>query len=68
LEVYLKDGTRLYEQRDAPRAFASDNDIVNKFRTLAGHRFDTARVDRLVELILGLDSLPDVGTLTDALR
>ena len=68
VEVYLKDGTRLDEQRDAPRAFASDNDIVNKFRKLAGHRFTPDRVDRLVELVLRLDSLPDVGALTDALR
>jgi 2-methylcitrate dehydratase PrpD len=68
VEVYLKDGTRLNEQRDAPRAFASDSDIVNKFRNLAGHRLDAARVDRLVNLVLGLDTVADVGALTDALR
>jgi aconitate decarboxylase len=67
VEVYLKDGTRLDEQRDAPRAFASDNDIVAKFRSLAGHRFGEAQIDRIVECVLGLDTLPDVGVLTDAL-
>ena len=67
VEVRLKDGTRLEEQRDAPRAFASDNDIVAKFRNLASHRFDTARIDRLIELVLGLDDLPDVGPMLNAL-
>jgi len=63
VEVYLKDGTRLDEQRDAPRAFASDNEIVQKFRNLASHRVTPARADRLVDLVLGLDTLPDVGAL-----
>ena len=63
VEVYLKDGTRLDEQRDAPRAFASDNEIVQKFRNLASHRVAPVRIDRLVDLVLGLDTLPDVGTL-----
>ena len=63
VEVYLKDGTRLDEQRDAPRAFASDNEIVQKFRNLASHRVAPARIDRLVDLVLGLDTLPDVGDL-----
>ena len=67
VEVHLKDGTRLDEQRDAPRAFASDEEIIGKFRNLASHRFDTARIDRVVELVLGLDTLPDVGALTAAL-
>ncbi|MEI7713734.1 MAG: MmgE/PrpD family protein, partial [Rhodospirillales bacterium] len=67
VEVYLKDGTRLDDQRDAPRAFASDNDIVAKFRNLASHRFDAARIDRVIELVLGLDDLPDVGPMLNAL-
>lgn len=68
VEVYLKDGTRLDEQRDAPRAFASDSAIVAKFRSLASHRFDAARIDRLAELVLGLDTLPDVTPLLAALQ
>ena len=67
VEVTLKDGTRLDEQRDAPRAFASDNEIVQKFRNLASHRIAPGRVDRIVELVLGLDTLPNVNALTDAL-
>jgi aconitate decarboxylase len=67
VEVHLKDGTRLDEQRDAPRAFASDNDIVAKFRNLASHRFAAAQVDRIVDCVLGLDGLGDVSVLTGAL-
>ena len=59
VEVTLKDGTRLEEQRDAPRAFASDNEIVNKFRGLASHRLGAAQVDRVVELVLGMETLSD---------
>ncbi len=67
VEVYLKDGTRLDEQKDAPRAFASDADIIGKFRMLASHRLDAARIDRLIELVLSVDDLPDVAPLLDAL-
>jgi len=67
VEVHLKDGTRLEEQMDAPRAFASDEAIIAKFRGLASHRMDAARVDRVVELVLALDTLPDVGVLIKAL-
>ncbi len=63
----MKDGTRLDEQHDAPRAFASDGDIINKFRNLASHRFDSKRVDRLVELVMGLDSLPNLGPMLNTL-
>jgi 2-methylcitrate dehydratase PrpD len=67
VEVHLKDGTRLDEQMDAPRAFASDTEIVQKFRTLASHRMDGARAGRLVELVTGLEDLPDVAPLLKAL-
>jgi 2-methylcitrate dehydratase PrpD len=67
VEVYLKDGTRLEEQRDAPRAFASDEEIVNKFRGLASHRLPQARVERVIEMVMGLDTLPDVGPMIRSL-
>ena len=68
VEVYLKDGTRLDEQRDAPLAFASDSDIIGKFRNLAEHRFAADQVDRLVELITRLETLDDVGPMLAALQ
>ena len=67
VEVYLKDGTKLEEQRDAPRAFASDEEIVNKFRGLARHRLPPAQLERVVETVLGLETLPDVGAMIRAL-
>lgn len=67
VEVHLKDGTRLDGRRDHPRAFASDADIVTKFRNLAGHRLTPARVDRLADLVLDMDGLADVGALMQAL-
>ena len=67
VEVYLKDGTKLEEQRDAPRAFASDQEIVNKFRGLASHRLPPAQMERVIEMVLGLDTLPDVGPMIRSL-
>jgi aconitate decarboxylase len=67
VEVHLKDGTALDQQMDAPRTFASDREIAGKFRGLALHRMEPVRVDRLVDLVLGLDDLPDAGVLTRAL-
>jgi aconitate decarboxylase len=67
VEVYLKDGTKLEEQRDAPRAFASDQEIVNKFRGLASHRLPPGQMERVIEMVLGLDTLPDVGPMIRSL-
>jgi 2-methylcitrate dehydratase PrpD len=62
--VTLTDGTVMEETVEAPRgsehAFASDADIIAKFRKLAGTRLPSAQVERIV------DALMDVESLTDA--
>lgn len=72
VEVCLRDGTRLEDVIEAPRGseqkFASDGDVLAKFRKLAGRVFSRAQVDRIAELVLGCDSLADIGTLTRALE
>jgi aconitate decarboxylase len=71
VEVTLRDGTRLEETVDAPRGsethFASDADVIEKFRKLAVHRLAATDVDRIVEQVMGLERLADAGTLVAAL-
>jgi 2-methylcitrate dehydratase PrpD len=71
VEVVLRDGTRLDETVEAPRGsethFASDADVIEKFRKLAMHHLAAAKVDRIVEQVMGLERLADAGTLVAAL-
>jgi 2-methylcitrate dehydratase PrpD len=63
VEVHLTDGSTLRETVEAPRAFASDGEIIDKFRKLARHRLAPAAVERLVDTIMHLDTVPDVCAL-----
>lgn len=67
VEVALTDGTRLEETVEAPRGseedFASEGDVVAKFRTLAGHRLPPDRTDRIIDAVLGVERLDDAGAL-----
>ena len=69
--VRLNDGTVLEESVDAPRGseqnFAPAADVIAKFQKLAGRRLSRAQADRIVELALSLDSLPDAEPLIKAL-
>lgn len=71
VEVQFIDQTRDSEIVEAPRGseqkFASEADIVEKFRKLARRRFEDAQVDRIVELVLGCDKLANIGELISAL-
>jgi aconitate decarboxylase len=71
VEVHLADGGRHDETVEAPRGsernFASAADVVAKFRKLAGRVLSDAQTDRLAELVLGCDKLPDVAPLVAAL-
>jgi aconitate decarboxylase len=72
VEVMLRDGTHLEETVEAPRGsethFASDADVIEKFRKLAAHHLATPEVDRIAEQVMGLERLADAGTLVAALR
>jgi 2-methylcitrate dehydratase PrpD len=68
-EVRLKDGTRLNATVEAPRgsekSFASEADVVDKFRKLAAHALPAAQIDVLQEAVLGVEKLDDAGRIVD---
>ena len=71
VEMHFTDGTLESETVEAPRGseqkFASEADVVEKFRKLARHTCGDAQAERIVELVLGCDKLADIGALVSAL-
>jgi 2-methylcitrate dehydratase PrpD len=71
VEVHLNDGSHHDETVEAPRGseqqFASEADVVAKFGKLARNAMQPAEVDRIAELMLGCEALPDIGVLVKAL-
>jgi len=71
VEVFLRDGARLEQTVEAPRGseshFASESEVIGKFRLLAGHRLAPAQVDRIVEQVMDLERTPDARDLIAAL-
>jgi aconitate decarboxylase len=71
VEVRFRDGTSDSETREAPRgserSFASEADIVEKFRKLALKALPAARCDELVDLLLNLDKAPEARRLAQLL-
>ena len=61
VEVYLKNGAKLEQTVEAPRgseeSFASEADIVRKFKNLATHVVSDAKADEVVNLVLGAEKL-----------
>src|SRR5476649_563340 len=61
VEVQLKNGIKLEQTVEAPRgseaSFASEADIVRKFKTLATHAVHDAKADEIVNLVLGAEKL-----------
>jgi aconitate decarboxylase len=72
VEVHFRDGSVERETREAPRgsehAFASESDIVGKFRKLARGVMPDEQQDRLIDAVLRLDDLPDSRALIELLR
>src|SRR5262249_60609170 len=71
VELHFTDGTVESETVEAPRGseqkFASEADVVEKFRKLARRTCGDAQTERIVELVLGCDKLADIGVLVSAL-
>jgi 2-methylcitrate dehydratase PrpD len=69
--VHLRGGALLEETVEAPRGserhFASADDVAAKFAKLAGRVLPRDRVERLMETVLRLETLPDAGALMQAL-
>jgi 2-methylcitrate dehydratase PrpD len=71
VEVRLKDGTRHERTIEAPRGseqkFASEADVLAKFRKLVRRSMADRDAERLAALVLTCDKLADVGLLVNAL-
>jgi aconitate decarboxylase len=71
VEVLLHDGTRMEETVEAPRgsetSFASDADVIAKFRKLAARRIPDAQAARIVEQVMGVERLASAADLVRSL-
>ena len=71
VEVQLKNGARLEQTVEAPRgsetSFASEADIVRKFKALAAHAVSGAKADEVVNLVLGVDKLGRAEQIAESL-
>jgi aconitate decarboxylase len=71
VEVRLKNGEIHAETVEAPRGsekrFATDQDVINKFRKLAGTRLANPQVDRVVELVMNAERMASARDLAAAL-
>ncbi|HEY2137682.1 MAG TPA: hypothetical protein VGH49_17485, partial [Xanthobacteraceae bacterium] len=72
VDVHLRDGSVHTETREAPRgseqSFASQDDIVAKFRMLTRAVLPPARQQALIDAVLGLDELSHARRMTELLR
>jgi len=70
--VHFKDGTIEEETREQPRggedAFAPAADIIEKFKKLSRATMSEAQQADLIDMILNMESLPDMRALPEALR
>jgi 2-methylcitrate dehydratase PrpD len=71
VEVHFADGTLASETVEAPRGseqkFASEADVVDKFRKLARRTSSDTEAERMCELVLGCEKLDDVSVLVGTL-
>jgi aconitate decarboxylase len=71
VEVHLKNGVKLEQTVEAPRgsenSFASEFDIVQKFKKLATHVVSAAKADDVVNLVLGAEKLARAEQIAHAL-
>ena len=69
--VRTKDGRELRHRethnRGSDKNPLSTDDIMAKFRDNAGRVFNTARTDRVIDAVMGLDKAPDLSVLSAAL-
>jgi len=71
VEVQLNDGAKLERTVEAPRgsetSFASETDIVEKFKKLSTRTVGAAKADEIVNLVLGADKLKRAEQIAQAL-
>jgi aconitate decarboxylase len=71
VEVHLKNGMKLEQTVEAPRgsedSFASEADIVQKFKKLAMRTVSDAKADSIVNLVLGAEKLEQAEQIAKTL-
>ena len=71
VEVRLKNGTNLEQTVEAPRgsetSFASESDIVQKFKKLATHAVGEAKAEAIINLVFGAEKLTRAEEIVQAL-
>ena len=71
VQLTLTDGAVMEETVEAPRgsehSFATAEDVIAKFRKLAGKRFDAAHVERIVQAVMNAESLTNAADLVKLL-
>jgi 2-methylcitrate dehydratase PrpD len=71
VDVHLKNGVKLEQAVETPRgseaSFASQAEIVGKFKKLATHVVSDARADEVVNLLLGAEKLARAEQIAQAL-
>ncbi len=72
VDIHFKDGTVQSETREAPRgsehSFASEADIVAKFKKLARGVIPDKQSDDLIDAVLGMEKLTSAGRVIELLR
>ena len=70
--MHFRDGSVERESRDAPRGseqnFASEAQIIDKFRKLTRATLKEQQQNALIEAVLRLEQLPDCRAMIDLLR
>jgi aconitate decarboxylase len=71
VEIRLKNGEVHEETVEAPRGsekrFATDQDVINKFRKLAATRLANPQIDRIVDLVINAERMASARDLATAL-
>jgi 2-methylcitrate dehydratase PrpD len=71
VEVRLNNGAKLEQTVEVPRgseqSFASEADIVRKFKSLATHTVSAAKADAVVNLLLDAEKLARADEIAAAL-
>jgi len=71
VDVTLKNGNRLEQTVEIPRgsesSFASEADIVDKFRKLASHVISRDQADAIINVVLDADKLASAGEIAKVL-
>jgi aconitate decarboxylase len=71
VEVHLNNGSVLETTVESPRGsehnFASAADIIAKFEILGNHALPSAQIKSIVDMMLNVEQLDDISTLTELL-